>query len=252
MNRLDRAGWCAAALLACVVLSGCASLLSFGNGSQGPVYNAPRNGTVVVARGDTLYSIAFRNGLDYRQLAAWNDIGPSYTIYPGERLRLTPPSGSTAPRRTVRQPQARHARRVQRANPRPVVAPPPVALPARVTGWQWPAQGSVLHHFDLPRQQGIDIRGQYGSNVVAAAAGQVVYSGDALKGYGQLIIIKHSDDYLSAYGFNSRLLVSEGQQVTAGQLIAQMGEGPGQVAELHFEIRYKGQPVDPLKFLPSR
>lgn len=118
--------------------------------------------------------------------------------------------------------------------------------------WQWPTQGAVSTGFDPPNEKGVNIEGQYGQSVVAAAPGTVVYSGNALKGYGELIIIKHSDDYLSAYGFNSRRVVHEGQQVRAGQLIAQMGEGPGQKAELHFEIRYKGQPVDPRKYLPKQ
>lgn len=247
-----------AALSGCLLLAGCAGI------PQGSVNTAPaRGGMAVVQRGDTLYSIAFRNGLNYHDLAAWNGIGPKYTIYPGQRLRLTPPQGAARAAVPVPEPSPKLASTVQprvvpgvpQAVPAPVVttpAPLPVPTAATGNGWRWPTQGRVVTRFDPPDDKGINIAGRYGQEVVAAAPGEVVYSGNALKGYGELVIVKHGGDFLSAYGFNSRRVVSEGQQVAAGQLIAQMGEGPGQTPELHFEIRYKGQPVDPLRYLPAR
>lgn len=245
-----------ATLAGCLLFAGCAGI------PQNPTSAAPpRAGTVVVQRGDTLYSIAFRNGLNYHDLAAWNRIGPKYTIYPGQRLRLTPPRAvaapvsTPAPKVSAPKPPPPAAQRAPQTTPAPLVTTPaPLPAPAAVSsgGWQWPTQGRVVTRFDPPTDKGINIAGRYGQEVVAAAPGEVVYSGNALKGYGELVIVKHAGDFLSAYGFNSRRLVSEGQQVAAGQLIAQMGEGPGQTAELHFEIRYKGQPVDPLKYLPAR
>lgn len=219
-----------------------------------------RGNVAVVRKGDTLYSIAFRHNLDYRQLAAWNGIGSNFTIYPGQRLRLSPPPHRSAPRRTAAITPATPSPPISpstpvKATPVPASAPIPSFTPSGAFDprhWRWPANGQVVTPFNPPKEKGINIGGHYGASVVAAAPGTVVYSGNALKGYGELIIIKHSDDYLSAYGFNSRRVVHEGQQVEAGQLIAQMGEGPGQTPELHFEIRYRGQPVDPRKYLPSR
>ncbi len=267
-------------------LSGCVGLLYFDEPGApqrrgvAPAGPAPATGaTTIVQRGDTLYSIAFRNNLDYRQLAAWNGIGDNYTIYAGQRLRLSPPpqtatampaptpipvpapasaADASAPGFVMVSPAPVPAQSVPpvvaHPAPAPAISPAPATAPVTVSkdGWQWPTAGTVSGRFNPPGEKGIEIGGHYGQAVLAATAGVVVYSGNALKGYGELVILKHSDDYLSAYGFNQRRLVQEGETVRAGQVIAQMGEGPGQVPELHFEIRYKGQPVDPLKYLPSR
>jgi lipoprotein NlpD len=222
--------------------------------------------TYVVARGDTLYSIAFRVGQDFRDLARWNGIKSPYTISPGQRLRVVPPRHRAASRRVVR----------SKPVPRPTVPKPPtrstVAVAAgaasgagaarhtsgtarEVAGvhWQWPVPGAVLKGYNARDAiPGVLLAGHAGDPVRAAADGTVVYSGNGLVGYGELIIIKHSDAYLSAYGHNSKRLVHEGEHVKAGQVIAQMGSSGAPRVELEFQIRRNGKPVDPLHFLPSR
>jgi len=202
-----------------------------------------------VQPGETLYSISWRYGLDYREVAGWNDLKPPYTIFNGQQLRLTPSVGRRkAPATGNRTPQAA-----------PVVIPPSrsakisntASVPIR---WQWPARGSLLNSFsdaDIARK-GIDIAGKTGQAVNAAAAGHVVYAGSGLLNYGKLIILKHDDNYLSAYAYNQDLLVKEGDVVVAGQHIADMGQKTMGGAMLHFEIRYDGRPIDPLKYLPAK
>lgn len=220
-------------------------------------------GTIQVARGDTLYGIAFRADLDYRDLARWNGIRPPYTIYPGQRLSLRGPP-SLAPSRkppppavATRGPKPATTQDSPATSPKvprpitPVPAPVPSAAPTR---WRWPTAGTVITRFvagDSTRQ-GIDITGQAGQPVVAVAAGTVVYSGSGLVGYGELVIVKHSDEWLSAYGHNRRRLVAEGSHVDAGQAIAEMGRTGASRDMLHFEIRRNGKPVDPLPLLPGR
>lgn len=187
-----------------------------------------------VRSGDTLYSIAFRNNLDYRELARWNGISSSYLIVPGQDLRLTPPAPAQAP--AVRPPTG------------PRRDPPPT--PDSELAWQWPLRGAVVNRFQPPSSKGIDVSGRLGAPVVAAAGGNVVYSGSALKGYGELIIIKHDDAYLTAYGYNKRRLVKQGDTVRAGQKIGEVGYGPNRQELLHFEVRRRGKPVDPLSVLP--
>ena len=309
-------------------------------------------GEVEVIRGDTLYGLAFRNGMDFRELAAINGIEAPYTIYVGQVLKLRgehvrsptpprpvvqapphplrPPPSSPSPS-TVPAPLPVHAAPEPAATspsqavptpfepvpsaplatdaaqapspppaptpraPQPVPAPPiptprlataPVQAPAApvppvpaqhvvpapvlvqtpsaaiipadvatVGGvhWRWPARGSLIDRFmagDATRQ-GIDIAGNAGEAVLAASDGVVVYSGSGLVGYGELIIIKHSDEWLSAYGHNRKRLVQEGQRVKAGQPIAEMGSTGAPRDELHFEIRHNGRPVDPLQYLPG-
>lgn len=230
-----------------------------------------------VGRGDTLYSIAFRYGLDWRAVASWNRIPAPYTIRPGQELRLTPPPPTARPAEPSRpQPSETSPPPASRPSPPPASSPseqpPPAADPERsraptptaatastasrsVAGvsWRWPTEGRILRSFDpSATRRGIGIAGQVGQPVSAAAAGEVVYSGTALIGYGELIIIKHSESMLSAYAHNQRRLVSEGQRVEAGQTIAEMGLNERDEALLHFEVRRNGQAEDPLKFLPSR
>jgi lipoprotein NlpD len=256
-------------------------LAACGNSSHAPVverYDAGARGSssvavtsravYTVARGDTLYSIAWRHGKDFRQLAAANNIAPPYTIYPGQQIRLDGmASGASAPRsqpaRTT--PPAPAPRPAPQSAPRPAPqatpapqrpAPPASPRPAvaGVIAWQWPADGGLLSRFvaDSVSAKGIVIAGNAGDPVRAAAAGVVVYRGSGLTGYGNLLIIKHDDRWLSAYAHNDRMLVAEGASVSAGQRIATMGDSGTYRTQLHFEIRRDGNPVDPLTLLPRR
>ncbi len=194
----------------------------------------------VVRRGDTLFSIAWRYGRDHRDLARWNRLGDGSLIYPGQRIRLTAPGG------------ARRAP-AQAPGKRPAAPLPPIpASPS--PDWAWPTRGPVQVGFGQRPGSGtgVLIGGRAGQPVSAAASGRVVYAGGGLIGYGKLIIVKHNDTYLSAYGHNASLLVKEGQSVRQGQQIATMGEGPEKKPRLHFEIRRNGKPVDPRQFLPAR
>ena len=214
-----------------------------------PKYGA----TVVVQRGQNVYRIATENGLTALDLALWNDIPPPYTIHPGQRLRLYPGAqGSVAARPATTPPKKPAASTT--APPR-TPAPTPVVVPATSKlAWRWPADGNVVGTYagGDPTRQGIDIAGKAGQPVRASADGVVVYSGSGLVGYGELVIVKHDDQWLSAYGHNRARLVNEGQLVKAGQQIAEMGRSGASRDMLHFEIRYNGKPVDPQQYLPTR
>jgi lipoprotein NlpD len=201
----------------------------------------PTGHTYTVRAGDTLYSIAWRHGVDYRDLARWNKLPSDYTIYPGQVLRL---AGSGA-RPGTRPPQPKPGS--------PAGKPPAPPPPDDVAAWLWPTEGPIaaVSHA-ATESQGLTISGQEGQVVRATAAGRVVYTGSGLRGFGNLLIIKHSNVFLSAYGHNRELRVKEGDQVQAGQPIAEMGLGPGQKPMLYFEIRYNGRPVDPRWYLPAR
>lgn len=192
--------------------------------------------TYTVRSGDTLYSIATRLEVDYRDLARWNGIGRDYRIYPGQVLQLRPRSATTAA-----QPRA--------ASPaKPVAAPPPPSFK-----WTWPAAGLAVKSTARPNGGlGLTIGGREDQDIYAAGPGKVVYSGTGLLGYGQLLIIKHDDTYLSAYGYTRTVLVGEGALVSAGQKVATMGMDPAGVPLLYFEIRVNGKPVDPLLLLPRQ
>jgi len=192
----------------------------------------------VVRAGETLYAIAGRYGLDWRDLARWNGIGGNYLIHPGDRLRLRPASGTAARQATA--PAA------ARASPDdPAHRPPP---------WRWPVDGGTVAGPVRQPSGGVGLRIDGGLNqpILAAADGRVVYTGSGLRGYGQLVIINHARGWLTAYGHNARVDVAEGEDVRAGQPIATMGLGPGQQPMLYFEIRLEGQPLDPLTQLPPR
>lgn len=215
---------------------------------------APVTGkTYVVQSGDTVFGIAFRAGLNFRDLAAWNGIEEPYTIRVGQTLRLTPPSSIAAP---VRSPP-------RKVTPAPARSAPAVpAAPAAATvqpvlsniGWQWPTEGELIGRFVVndKTRQGINIAGRHGQPILAAADGTVVYSGAGLIGYGELLIVKHSNEWISAYAHNAKRLVAEGDKVKAGQHIADMGDSGSLNTMLHFEIRRNGKPVDPLLYLPER
>ena len=190
-----------------------------------------------VRSGETLYSIAHSYNLDHRQLAQWNQLGDGSVIRDGQRLRLKPSagvgSGSSSQAKAARQQS-------QSATPAPT--------------WRWPTAGSIYLHYGVSQktESGIRIGGNKGQAVTAAAAGEVVYAGSGLASYGNLLIIKHNEAWLSAYGFNSALLVREGQKVGTGQNIARMGQDKAGRSVLHFEIRRNGQPVNPERYLPAR
>jgi lipoprotein NlpD len=329
--------------LLCVVLL--AGLVGCAAGGRAPVEDRRAGGkssTVqhVVQRGDTLYSIAFRYGLDYRKVAEVNSIVAPYTIYPGQTLYLwkvssspayvapaqampppaslpgpTPvpsgpvqaaPGGSavvvnavpelaipeqSAPAQAAPSVVATGTTAINRggasaapatapvvvpvAGSVPVAAPPapapvpqpapsPAAAPAvpppppppnpqgKVTAWLWPASGPVTRGYQSNVHKGIDIGGERGDPVRAVADGVVVYAGTGIVGFGELLIVKHNDIYISAYGHNDRLLVGENAVVRAGQTIAEKGSSGTDTVKLHFEIRKEGKPVDPLKLLPRR
>jgi lipoprotein NlpD len=223
-----------AVVLVAATLSGCSSM-------RGEYETSVH----VVRPGETLYTIAWRHGLDYRTLAAWNNLRDPDLIVAGQRLRLTPPTPSTA-----RAPAGSASGTNARTAPRPAVPAPPVLPPPR---WQWPTHGPLVYRYGNTAEiaSGIGIGGREGQTVSAAAAGRVVYAGSGLVGYGQLVIIKHNDTYLSAYGHNGRLLVMQGQEVRRGDKIAEMGLGPKRQPRLHFEIRRNGAPVDPMPYLGS-
>jgi lipoprotein NlpD len=237
---------------------------------------AVTTGQYVVRRGDTLFSIAFRYGWDYKALAARNNIPVPYTIHPGQTIRFDGRSGSTPTAvvstsdstpsssskiTVIRRPVGSAVGTVAGAAAgtaasvasKPAAAPLPPAGPAP-TGWGWPSSGILIGKFSSngSLNKGIDIAGDLGQPVLAASDGTIVYAGSGLRGYGELVIIKHSDTYVSAYGHNRRLLVREGQQVKVGQAIAEMGSTGTDRVKLHFEIRRQGKPVDPLQFLPRR
>ena len=201
--------------------------------------NPGRALTYTVKRGDTLSAIASRHKLDWRDLARWNAIGRDYVIHPGQVLKLYSSRGvrSSAPPATASARQTAPAR---------APAGPPLQ-------WQWPVSGGSAQLTTRPNGgQGLTVSGRLGEDVRAAAAGRVVYTGVGLLGYGQLVILKHNETYLSAYGHTQSVAVHEGDAVVAGQRIATMGSGPQGDAMLYFEIRVNGTPGNPLSYLPTR
>lgn len=207
--------------------------------------------TATVRKGDTLYALARIHNITPRDLAAWNGLSEPYTIYPGQRIRLYPGGGTPgrAPTTVVTAP------RPGTSTPAPTPAPVPTNTPIKNNiNWRWPADGALVGRYvaaDVTKQ-GIDIAGTSGQPVRATAPGVVVYSGAGLVGFGELIIIKHNEQWLSAYGHNRKRLVNEGQNVKAGEQIAEMGRTGTTRDMLHFEIRYNGKPVDPQQYLPAR
>lgn len=218
----------------------------------------------IVQQGDTLFSIAWRHGLDYREVARINGISEPWVIRVGQQIRLRgkqsvpqqqvakPATTPPRPASTARTPTAPAASAPQAVSP--AAGSPVVVAPTGDGNWQWPSDGRVLTSFSATGSgpKGISIGGNAGDPVRAAREGQVVYTGSSLVGYGELVIVKHDDVFLSAYAHNSRLLVREGDKVKAGQAIAGMGSTGADRVKLHFEIRRNGQPVDPVGVLPAR
>lgn len=238
------------------------------NSSIRTTQNLTRTSHYTVRKGDTLYSISWSANMDFRDLAALNQLPAPYSLHPGQRLRLMGrvPSAkiyskqthaywpTLAKSRSFKNPrwkqQTRTRTQVQR-KPTRMVSKGTLNPPPSVKGWVWPTQGKIVKTYSpsLTGNKGIDISGQYGQPVLAIAPGKVVYRGSGLRGYGNLVIVKHSDNFLSAYAYNKHLLVSEGALVEKGQKIAEMGRSDEGKVLLHFEIRYNGKPVNPLNYL---
>lgn len=202
---------------------------------------AEKRGYHVVQRGETLYFVAWRFGKDFRQLAAANKLQQPYHLRAGQKLYLT---GKT--QHYSYQGQA--TSKATRPSVKPVYKAPRFT---QIKQWQMPAKGHIVQAYSYSNR-GINIAGTPGEPVRATAAGEVVYAGAGLQAYGNLLIIKHNDVYLSAYAHNQRLLVKEGQTVKLGQQIATMGSSGTNRVMLHFELRKRGKPVNPLKYIKQK
>lgn len=224
---------------------------------------APRPGTYIVKPGDTLIKIGLETGQNWRDIARWSNLENANVIEVGQALRVLPPG--VEPGAPVAQPVTPAAK----AEVRPLApiasapaasaaasAPTVVAAapkdPEEDLNWLWPANGPVLNGFDDAKSKGVAIGGKVGDPVLAAADGRVVYAGSGLRGYGNLVIVKHNSTFLTAYAHNQVLLVKEDQVVRRGQKIAEMGSSDAERVQLHFEIRRQGKPVDPGRYLPAR
>lgn len=247
-------------LLAALTLSGCGGAsrggvqapiqkVSMANPSSAGFRQGPSLRIHQVKAGETLHAIAFEMGVDINDLVAWNGVSDKSRIRAGQTLLVEPPA---APIGEAGAPAAYSGRAASdRAPVRP--AAPVAKVPMLVaSGWVWPVKGQVTRGFD-PRHgsKGLDIVAAEGMPVNAAAAGEVVYAGDGVRGYGNLIILKHNPTTLSAYAHQSRLIVSEGQQVLRGQPIGEVGSTDAERIKLHFQIREFGKPVDPRTYLPK-
>ena len=293
-------GWGRAVLARILIGFFLAALVACATPTRAPIEDRvaqPARPDYRVKQGDTLYSIAFSYGLDYRKVAAANDITVPYTIYPGQYIQLAeaavvplaepvpvvvtneekPPArgvsepGAVSPVPAVNVPAAvipkapvALVKKPAAASPpvtpsvaKPSTAPPQKVSQGRVTlgevkSWRWPASGPVTRGYSGSVHKGIDIGGSRGDPVVAVAPGKVVYAGTGIVGFGELLIVKHNEQYLSAYGHNDRLLAAEGDMVSAGQTIAEKGSSGTDSVKLHFEIRREGKPIDPQRVLPRR
>jgi lipoprotein NlpD len=248
-------------------------------------------GMYTVKRGDTLLRIALDFGQNYRDIVAWNNLANPNDIKVDQVLRVAPPEAlagaTTAPvamppvektppvpkkslprgdKKPYNEANLAELQKGEGARPDKADKPDaaPAAVPAIVAGstvtatddeklsWMWPSDGKIIATFDEGKNKGIDIAGKVGQQVMAAGAGKVMYAGSGIRGYGNLVIVKHSNNLLSAYAHNRNIVVKEGQSVNKGQLIAEMGDSDSESVKLHFEIRQQGKPVDPSKFLPNR
>lgn len=245
-----------------LILSLCLSAWGCSTNRPAPLIereNAPhwRPGDYRIKPGDTLYSIAWEFGLDYRELARWNRLSAPHKIISGNYLKLAPQKGDSRPPTATRiQRSNTAATRQSKSPPGPTSVPPkhPPQLGNNPVTWQWPTSGKLIGTYSskLGHNRGLDISGNYKQPIKAAASGVVVYAGEGLKAYGKMIIVKHSERYLSAYANNHSMKVSEGERVKAGENIASMGRRNDGKTVLHFEIRRDGKPVNPLKHLPRR
>lgn len=267
---LSRAGWPVlfgwfALMAVFFALGGCSSTgTQFSRWDKTPpsVARPAMGATQRVRAGDTLYSIAMAHNLDWQELARWNGIRNPRDLRAGQVLQLSDPARTRAERAsplrgsaTVKSAQAAERTALVKPTPTPASAS---ASSLGAIGWRWPVAGTVVSRFidESKTQPGLIIRGTLGTPVRASAAGEVVYAGDGLPGYGNLLIIKHNASWLSAYGYNQSLQVKEGAEVSAGQVIATMGRRDSRSTDSHgsllFQIRHNGEPVDPLPLLPSQ
>lgn len=273
-----------AALLVVAMLAGCAGsgtrapVVDLSAAPQAPAATPSNDGTYIVKPGDSLYQIARATGTDMAALARWNNLPDPSQLRVGQVLRLTPPPGGQAAFGTGAQAvpvpaakpapadgaatepassQSAESKPAEPAAPQPPApAPAPVATPPRaadasVITWAWPASGQIIQPFSA-RSKGIDIAGNPGDPVYAAADGMVTYSGNGVRGLGNLVIINHQNGFITAYAHNRTLLVQPGQEIKRGTKIAEIGQTDTTSPRLHFEIRRKGTPVDPLQYLPPR
>jgi len=222
--------------------------------------NAGKPGYYTVKPGDHLIRIGLENGQSYKDIARWSNIDNPDRIEVGQVLRIVPPSNEGVVAKPVvisKVSPVAMAPLPAGAASKPV--PPPVAASSTPAtgadeepGFIWPNNGTVLASFDEVKNKGVDIAGAAGDPVLAAADGRVVYAGAGLRGYGNLVILKHNNTYLTAYAHNQKLLIKEDQSVKKGQKIAEMGSTDSDQVKLHFEVRRQGKPVDPSKYLPAR
>jgi lipoprotein NlpD len=221
---------------------------------------AAKSGYYTVKQGDTLIRIGLDHGQNWRDIMRWNALENPNLIEVGQVLRVAPPSVNAASEEVVVKPvtpPGNVAGSQVEAKPNPQNQAPAANTPAPEVSeeqltFMWPVQGNVLAGFDDAKNKGIDIGGKLGEPVLASADGKVVYAGSGLRGYGNLVILKHNNTYLTAYAHNQTLLVKEDQQVKRGQKIAEMGNSDSEQVKLHFEIRKLGKPVDPAKLLAPR
>jgi lipoprotein NlpD len=231
--------------------------------------NAGKPGYYTVKPGETLIRIGLETGQNWKDIARWNNLERPNQIEVGQVLRVIPPSTQTAAVESagvVTRPVSSGSVTSAPVQSGPAAGSRPAAASTATTtdtaaaaaagdsalSWIWPVNGPVLAGFDEVKNKGVDIGGTAGEPVLAAAEGRVVYVGAGLRGYGNLIILKHNNTYLTAYAHNQSLLVKEDQTVRKGQKIAEMGNSDADRVKLHFEVRRQGKPVDPLKYLPSR
>lgn len=232
--------------------------------------NAGKPGYYTVKPGETLIRIGLDHGQSHKDIARWNELENANRIEIGQVLRVIPPvapttttsgvvsrpvtTGSVAPVAVAPASAASAASKPVAASSAPAAPAAPVAAATAEDdiGWIWPTNGTVLAGFDEVKNKGLDIGGTLGDPVLAAADGRVVYVGAGLRGYGNLIILKHNNTYLTAYAHNKTLLVKEDQSVRKGQKIAEMGNSDADRVKLHFEVRRQGKPVDPAKYLPAK
>ena len=232
--------------------------------------NAGKPGYYTVRPGDTLFRIALDSGQPWRDVQTWNNLSNPNVLEVGQVLRVVPPAGvapvvvaapaapltastsAVTSTGVVARPLAPAGTATASVTPAPAPATAPEPAGADDINFVWPAQGTLVATFDEAKNKGVSIAGRVGDAVVAAADGRVVYAGAGLRGYGNLIILKHNNTYLTAYAHNQALLVREDQAVKQGQKIAEMGSSDTDRVKLHFEVRRQGKPVDPLNHLPKR
>jgi len=221
-------------------------------------------GSYVVRRGDTLYSIALEHGHDYRELAQWNSLDDPTKLRVGQTLRVKPPAeaggivlgsapstGRVESRPLGSPPPAQKPTEPKTAEQKPAPPREEPKLEAQPLQFLWPAKGKLLSGFAGGRQKGIDIEGKLGDPVIAAAAGRVTYVGSGIPGLGKLVVIRHDQGYITVYAHNKDILVKEQQQVARGQKIAEVGSSDAERPKLHFQIRKGSAAVDPLLYLPK-